>query len=365
MKHAACAILFLLLPATLFAWHTNTHLQMTRDAVALMSPDFKKDFLEHQKFVEAGIKDPDELVKDWQNHYYIPSDTPEGGALDRIDKIIAVVRMKFKSASTSDVSKQLCYLAHYIGDLWTPESLIKQNTAADMDFVKNSDIVVLYDGYPKPIPNIREYLQRRSEWRWRLENSKEISTLLYSEAVNDIARVWLTLYEESGKTNGPQGPNLLIHKKNSLTVNFERLLVEESYTWDSAWDETSWIDAEQTHKREMERLSENVAPSDEKLYAMTEARNRQSMLSKISPSAPFKMIESSLKTVGERSYFVARIGNKGNEEIPSIAFMYPGVRGPLALIKGLKPGQVIKVEAVLPVNASKDQIQLIFASTNL
>ncbi len=362
MKRAACAILFVLLPSALFAWHTNTHLQMTRDAVALMPADLQKDFLAHQKFVEAGIKDPDELLKDWQNHYYIPTNPPEGGALDRIDKIIAVVRMKSKTASATDISKQLCYLAHYIGDLWTPESILKQSTSPDADFTKNNDIVVLYDGYPKPIVNIREYLQARSEWRWRLENSKEISTLLYSEAVNDIARVWLTLYQESGKNLEAQGPNLLMHKKNSLNVNFERLLIEEYYTWDSSWGETSWIDAAETHNKEMARLAENVAPSDEKLYAMTEARNQTSMLSKVSPTAPFKMIESSLKTVGERSYFVARIGNKGSAEIPSIAFMYPGVRGPVALIKGLKPGQVLKVEAALPANASKDQIQLIFSS---
>jgi len=362
MKRAACAILFMLLPSALFAWHTNTHLQMTRDAVALMPAELQKSFLEHQKFVEAGIKDPDELLKDWQNHYYIPSNPPDGGGLDRIDKIVAIVRMKSKSASATDISKQLCYLAHYIADLWTPESILRKSTTPDADFIKNNDIVVLYDGHPQPIANIREYLQARSEWRWRLENSKEISTLLYSEAVNDIARVWLTLYQESGKNLQPQGPNLLVHKKNSLNVNFERLLLEEYYTWDSSWGETSWIDAEQTHNREMARLAENVTPSDEKLYAMTEARNQKSMLSKVSPTAPFRMIESSLKTVGERSYFVARIENKGSVEIASIAFMYPGVRGPLALIKGLKPGQVIKVEAALPANASKEQIQLIFAS---
>ncbi len=362
MKRAACVLFFSLLPSVLFAWHVNTHLQMTRDAVALMPADLQKAFLEHQKFVEAGIKDPDELLRDWQNHYYIPTNPPEGGALDRIDKIIAVVRMKSKSGSDSDISKQLCYMAHYIGDLWSPESILKQTTTPDAAFTKNNNIVVLYDGYPKPIANIREYLQARSEWRWRLENSKEVSTLLYSEAVNDIARVWLTLYQESGRNVEPQGPNLLFHKKNSLSVNFERLLLEEYYTWDSSWGESSWSDAAQAHNRELERLAENVAPSDEKLYAMTEARNQMSMLSKVSPTAPFKMIESSLKTVGERSYFVARIGNNGSTEIPSIAFMYPGVRGPLVLIKALKPGQVIKVEASLPANATKDQIQLIFAS---
>src|SRR5437870_9163232 len=116
------------------AWHTNTHLQMTRDALSLMPADFQKIFTEHMKYTESGIKDPDELIRDWANHYYIPA-IPEGGALDRIDKLVTLVQMKFKSGNTLDASRQLCYLAHYVADLWTPENLIKKSTAPDKDFV--------------------------------------------------------------------------------------------------------------------------------------------------------------------------------------------------------------------------------------
>ena len=86
------------------------------------------------------------------------------------------------------------------------------------------------------------------------------------------------------------------------------------------------------------------------------------MLAKLAPAAPFTMLESSLKKIGDQSYFVARIRIKGDQEVPSIAFLYPGVKGSAATVTNLSPGQVSKVEAVLPLNANKDQIQIIFAT---
>jgi hypothetical protein len=88
------------------------------------------------------------------------------------------------------------------------------------------------------------------------------------------------------------------------------------------------------------------------------------MLSKMDVDAPFKMLETSLRTIGDKSYFVARLRNQSEETIPSVAFMYPGVRGAAALVKDLQPGHVTKIDAVLPANASKDQLQVIFASVN-
>ena len=123
------------------------------------------------------------------------------------------------------------------------------------------------------------------------------------------------------------------------------------------------MDAYEEHQKEMERLEQNVAPTTEAVVAQTELRNQQEWLSKINPKAPFKMIETSMKTIGDQCFFVARIRNKSETDIPSVAFMYPGVKGPAALITDLKPGQVVRIEAVLPANASKDQVQLIFAST--
>ena len=79
-------------------------------------------------------------------------------------------------------------------------------------------------------------------------------------------------------------------------------------------------------------------------------------------AAPFQFLESSLKTIGDKAYFVARIRTKGEKEIPSIAFLYPGVKGPLAAVTGLAPGQVVKLEGTLPANADKNQIQVIFAT---
>ncbi|HEY4490407.1 MAG TPA: hypothetical protein VI958_00355 [Acidobacteriota bacterium] len=354
--------LFFLCAGTASAWHVNTHLQLTRDAIALMPAELQKTFTEHQKFVEAGIKDPDEMIKDWSNHYYIPA-TKEGNGIGRIQKIVSIVQNKLKNSTTMDSSKQLCYLAHYIADLWSPESIMRGNTIPDIDFTKNNDILVFYEGYQKPIENIEEYLNKRSEWRWRLENSKEISPLLYSEAVNDIARIWLTLWQQAGNAVEPQNPSVIFHKKGALNINYERLLLEERIYWYSAWHESQFIDAYDSHYKEVERLEALANPSEAQLVAGAEARNQEEMMNRLNPAAPFKMLESSMKTIADKAYFVARVRNQGETEIPSIAFMYPGIRGPIALIKSLKPGQAAKVEATLPPNAAKDQIQLIFAST--
>src|SRR5262249_13276985 len=181
MRLRNCLVLAILLSALpAFCWQNNTHLQMTRDAVALMPAEFQKMLTEHQKFVEQGIRDPDEVIRDWPNHYYIAA-TGEGGAIDRIEKIIAVIQSRFNGSSPTDVTKQLCYLAHYIGDLWTPAPLLKQTLPNDDNFVVNNEIIVYWEGYQKPIENWHDYYVQRSRWRWRLEDSKSIYPLLYSE----------------------------------------------------------------------------------------------------------------------------------------------------------------------------------------
>ena len=347
-QYLACGIILLLnvlsLPA--FAWHTNTHLQMTRDAISLMPEEFKQTFVQNRQFVEAGITDPDELIRDWQNHFYTPA-ASEGGALDRIDKLITIVQNKLKTSHKTDASKQLCYLAHYIGDLWSPEALIKQDTGSNMDFLKTNNIVVSFEGYEKPVENLHDYLKSRSEWRWKLENSKEISTLLYSEAVNDIAVSWLTLWHQSGHTVVPLDPLVLEHKIDVLSVKSGYYSGGKVYWKDTSYDQ-SWYRTSRSANRT--------------LYEQVRLRNEQAMLAKLAPAAPFTMLESSLKKIGDQSYFVARIRIKGDQEVPSIAFLYPGVKGSAATVTNLSPGQVSKVEAVLPLNANKDQIQIIFAT---
>jgi hypothetical protein len=355
-------VLFLVWALPAQAWHTNTHYQMTKDAASLMPAELQKILASNKKFVEAGIKDPDEMVRDWQNHYYIPSQPPEGGGIDRVEKIIKIVQTKLQGGNQLDVGKQFCYLAHYIGDLWNPEKLIKGDVAQNVDFVQNEDIVVLFEGYRQPIENYREYFVARSEWRWRLENTPEVSRILYSEAVNDIARTWLSLWQQSGKTVEPVAAGMIEHKKGALKINFERLLIEENYTWDAAHAEQDWKDGYVAHYKEMDRLKSNVAPTPGDGVARAELRNQEQWMNRVSPTSPFKMIETSLKTIGDKTYLVARVRNKSDKDIPSLAFMYPGVKGPAALVTNVRAGEVVKVQASLPANAQREKIQLIFSS---
>ena len=346
-----------------YGWHTNTHYQMTKDATVFMPQDLKKILTSNAKFVESGIKDPDVLIRDWQNHYFIPSEPPQGGGLDRVEKIIKIVQTKLQNSNQVDAGKQLCYLAHYIADLWNPESLIKNSdTNSNVDFVNNENLVVVFEGYSEPIENYHDYLLARSRWRWNLENSPETSRILYNEAVNDIAKVWLSLWQQSGHPVEQVAIEMIEHKKGVLNVNFARLMFEEWDTWDSAKTEERWEDRSVAHYKEMDRLRSNVVPTSDEDLARSEVRNQQQWMNRVSPTAPFQMLETSLKTIGEKAYLVARFRNKLPEEIPSVAFMYPGMKGPAALITKIQPGEVIKVEATLPANAQREKIQMVYAS---
>jgi len=357
-------IALILAPAFVHAWHVNTHLQMTRDAISLMPPEFQKSFTEHQKFVEGGIKDPDEVLRDWQNHYYIPGTKPEGGAIDRIEKLAQVIHTKFQNSTATDVSKQLCQLAHYIADLWEPESLIKQNTASNAMFVNDNDLIVFYEGYSEPISNLRDYFIQRADWRWRLENSNQVSSLLYNEAVNDIAKTWLTLWQQSGHKIESQPTALIQHKAGNLNVNYDALVMEEAVAWNQWYmNFNNPADNVQAHLNEMKRLNEQVNPSDDVLAERAIMRNEQQMLEKTNPKAPFAMLETSLKKYADSSYLIARVQNLSNSDIPAISFMYPGIKGPFAMVENLKAGGVAKIEAKLPVDATKQKVQIIFASS--
>ncbi len=365
MKHFVfTCVLVMFFVSPLLAWHTNTHLQMTRDAVSLMPEDMRKAFETNKRFVEAGIKDPDQLIRDWQNHYYLPGEPPEGGVVDRIDKIIKVVQTKLQGSNQLDTGKQLCYLAHYIADIWTPEALIKADLTDNMDFVRNENLVILFEGYLEPITDYRTYLMKRIEWRWRLENSPEVSRILYSEAVNDIARIWLSLWQQSGKTTEPVRPGVVEHAQGALQINYQQLLSDTLYKYDyyDSDSSKSWYDQYQDHQKEVERIKENLDPSSTAVIAKHEMRNTSEWMGKISPEAPFKMLETSVKSVGDQTYFVARLKNKSDLEIPSLAFMYPGMQGPAALVTRVLPGEVVKVEATLPANAKREKIQMIFSS---
>lgn len=266
-------VVLIFAPALLHAWHVNTHLQMTRDAISLMPPEFKKSFTEHQKYVETGIKDPDEVLRDWQNHYYIPGPKPEGGAIDRIEKLAQVIQVKFQNSTSTDVSKQLCQLAHYIADLWEPESLIKQNTGNDAMFVNDNDLIVFYEGYSEPISNLRDYFVHRADWRWRLENSSHISTLLYNEAVNDIAKIWLTLWQQSGHKTEAQPTAMIQHKPGNLNVNYETSFIVESVSWNQWYIPAgNPLDEAKARIDQMEKLNEAVNPSDDALATRAKMR---------------------------------------------------------------------------------------------
>jgi hypothetical protein len=354
------AVLFTAMPAS--AWHTNTHLQMTRDAVTLMPADFQKMFAENIRMMGPGVQDPDAVIRDYQNHYYLPY-KKEGGAIERIESIIPVIQTKLKAGNDRDAVKQFCYLAHYVADVWTPERLIKTDQGTNDDFVANNPIIVLFEGYDRPIENYKTYLQNRSSWRWTFENSETVYSLLYSEAVNDIAQIWLSVWQGSGKSVQVVGPLKIEHNKEAFHLTYDLIgtnppekirlcglnqAQREKVLYEQALDE----------EYAAEKAAEQSTDNSE---AIAEARGRLALQALLNPRPELSVLENSLKTVGNRSFFVARMRYLGTKPIKYFSVNYRPDGKKLVEVQDFKPGEIVKIQAILPANATKEELQYIYS----
>lgn len=340
--------MFLYTPLTVFAWHTNTHLQMTRDAYQFMPADFQKFFKDNIKVLQPGVRDPDEVLGDFQNHYYL-ADTREGGAIDRIGSIISALETKLKTRKDREAARQFCYLAHYIGDLWTPEALIKKDQRPNQNFIFDTPVVVLFEGYQYPIQNYKMYFQGRTSYRWTLENSESISSLLYSEAVNDIAQTWLSIWHKSGKSIKPLEPLMIEHNREPIPIVYDEMPYEAV--------QKAKLHALIQAKREKE---DPQAVQAEKIAAQNEAKKIEELKKKnfivrslVTPGPELAVLEASLKTIGNDSYFVARLRLKGGKPVKDFSVSCRGQDKKLIEIEDLNPGEVVKIQTILPPKASK------------
>lgn len=333
-------VLFLSSPLSLLAWHTNTHLQMTRDATMFMPTDFQKFFKDNIKVMGHGVRDPDEVIGDFQNHYYL-AETHEGGAIDRINSIITAVQTKLETGKDREAVRQFCYLAHYIADLWTPESLIKKDQRPNQNFIFDTPIVVLFEGYQYPIQNYQMYFQERSSYRWTLENSENISSLLYSEAVNDICQTWLSIWHKSGKSIKPLSPLLIEHNKEPIPIVYDELPFEE-------------VQKAKLHaliQEKNEKSGPQTAKKPEPVKEPPPGKFVEKAL--ITPGPELSVLENSLKTIGNDSYFAARLRLKGTKPLKNFSVSYHGQAQKLIEVEDFYPGEVVKIQKILPPNASK------------
>lgn len=340
------------------AWHTNTHLQMTRDAITLMPADFQQLFTQNIQYMQPGIQDPDAVIRDYQNHYYLPY-KKEGGAIERIESIIPVIQTKLKAGNNRDAVKQFCYLAHYIADLWTPEPLIKRDQGPNDDFVANTPIIVLFEGYDQPIKNYRSYFLARSSWRWTFENSEAVYSLLYSEAVNDIANTWLSVWQGSGKTIETVTPLMVEHKKEAFRLAYNmvgtnppeklRLCGLNQAQREKVLNEQA-LDEQIAAEKAAEQATDNSE-------AVAEARGRLALQALLAPRPELSVLENSLRTIGNHSFFVARMRHIGTKPIKYFSVNYRGDGKKLIEVQDFKPGEVVKVQAVLPPNTTKEELQ--------
>lgn len=335
-------VIFICAPLSVFAWHTNTHLQMTRDAVMFMPSDFQKFFKANLKIMAPGVRDPDEVLLDFQNHYYL-ADTREGGAIDRIDSIISALNTKLETEKDREAVRQFCYLAHYIADLWTPESLIKKDQRPNQNFIFDTPVVVLFEGYQYPINNYQMYFQERTSYRWTLENSESISSLLYSEAVNDIAQTWLSIWHKSGKSIKPLSPLMIEHNREPIPIIYDELPPEE-------------VQKAKLHAL-IQKQREKSGTAPKKQEPVKEPPGKFVVKALITPGPELSVLENSLKTIGNDSFFVARLRLKGTKTVKNFSVSCRGQDKKLIEVEDYNPGEVVKIQAILPPNTTKIDLQ--------
>jgi hypothetical protein len=332
---------------------------MTRDAVNLMPPDFQQVFTQNIRYMEPGVRDPDEVIRDYQNHYYLPYNQ-EGGVIDRIESIIPIIQTKLKAGNNRDAVKQFCYLAHYIADLWTPEALIKQDQGSNHDFVAITPIIILFEGYNQPIENYRTHFENRSSWRWNLENSDSLYSLLYSEAVNDITKTWLSVWHQSGKTTQPVSPLMIEHNKEPFSLSFAMLpQIEVQKTRLCGLNQAQREQVLQQRADDEQYIAERATEASiDASEAMAEARGRLALRALLAPRPPeLTVLESSLKTIGRNSFFVARMRHMGTKPIKYLSVNYRGEDKKLVEVQDFSPGEIVKISAVLPANATKEELE--------
>ncbi len=315
---------------------------MTRDAVMFMPADFQKFFKANLKIMEQGVRDPDEVVGDFQNHYYL-ADTREGGVVDRIDSIISTLNTKLEAKKDYEAVRQFCYLAHYIGDLWTPESLIKKDQRPNQNFIFDTPIVVLFEGYQYPIQNYQMYFQERTSYRWTLENSESISSLLYSEAVNDIAQTWLSIWHKSGKSVKPLSPLMIEHNREPLPIIYDELPYE-------------LVQKAKLHEL-IQKQREKSGTAPKKPEPVKEPPGIFVVKALITPGPELAVLESSLKTIGNDSFFVARLRLKGTKPVKYFSVSCRGQDQKLIEVEDYNPGEVVKIQAILPPKTTKIDLQ--------
>jgi hypothetical protein len=325
---------------------------MTRDAYSFMPADFQKFFKDNIKVLEPGVRDPDEVLGDFQNHYYL-ADTHEGGAVDRIDSIISTLEIKLKTGKDREAARQFCYLAHYIGDLWTPESLIKKDQRPNQNFVWDTPIIVLFEGYQYPIKNYQMYFQERTSYRWTLENSENISSLLYSEAVNDIAQTWLSIWHRSGKSIKPLSPLMIAHNKEQIAFVYDELPPEQVQK-----AKLHALIQAQREKKDPQGVQAEKIAAQNAAKKLEEFQKKNFIVKPLfSPGPELAVLESSLKTIGNDSYFVTRLQLKGTKPIRNFSVSCRGEERNLIEVDDFNPGEVVKIQTILPQNTTRNDLQ--------
>jgi hypothetical protein len=199
------------------------------------------------------------------------------------------------------------------------------------------------------------YFQDRSLQRWALENSESVNSLLYSEAVNDIAQIWLSIWHKSGKSIQPVSPLLIEHNKEPMNLSYDTLPPEQV--------QKAKLHALIQAKREQstpdgKASEQNTAKESENHSKTAVEANRDYMVKPLfTPGSEVSILESSLKDVGNYSVFVARLRQRGAKPIKYFSVNCRCQEKKLIEVEEFNPGEVVKIQSILPPNVSRDDLQ--------
>lgn len=218
--------------STSFAWGGKTHKKMVSDAYHIMpkafreflgektKPELKRPAL--KKLFEASVE-PDKVLKDFHNHIFHIQAFSMGKAPFHIEELVNETAEMIKNKKPrSEIIQKLGWIAHYTCDLAQPlhtgssldENIEEKSYHAATE--RDADKYVMtygvkFDGCTD-IKRVSARMVYEALWAnqyydaleqaytsgKRYTDSKEVISLCYSRAVNNVVDLWYTIWVKSG-----------------------------------------------------------------------------------------------------------------------------------------------------------------------
>lgn len=179
---------FLLSPHPAMSALPGVHLQVIQDVLALSPSDLRTYLTDSRRGLERGAIFLDYLPTIFSSRHHDPAHV-----IERIDELTEGLSAKIREQKITQYNIALLFgiLSHYVVDAYLP---------GRMDLVHPLPPATFQGFEPVPIPSevVGKGIGWRQEQRREGKKDEEILSEAYSRAVEGVANLWFTLWEEAG-----------------------------------------------------------------------------------------------------------------------------------------------------------------------